>query len=162
MKHKDKNNEGFNINVYGSGNFIAENITFDAPVYIGSHNKASVQNGFTDEQVARAIEAICGEGKPLDSKQKWAGVQWLLRWECNYPPRAREFCERIARLPLSEDLAYRCEYNNIRPYSTLSFLNDDPRQINNVKYSKNDEAAFLQLREVAMALHQELQKTNID
>ena len=126
------------------------------------HTAKTTQNGFTDEQVARAIEAICGEGKPLDSKQKWAGVQWLLRWECNYPARAREFCERIASLPLSEDLAYRCEYNNIRPYSTLSFLNDDPRQINNVRYSKNDEGAFLQLREVALALHEELQKTNID
>ncbi|MBR0272684.1 MAG: hypothetical protein IJQ59_01160 [Bacteroidaceae bacterium] len=38
----------------------------------------------------------------------------LLRWECNYPARPREFCERIARLPLREDLAYKCDYWNIR------------------------------------------------
>lgn len=111
---------------------------------------------YSDEAVARAIEAICGEGKALDSKQKWAGVHWLLRWECNYPARAKEFCERVARLPLREDLAYKCDYRNIREISTLSFLNEDPRQMERVRYSKNDEAVFMQLKEVVWALHREL------
>ncbi len=117
-----------------------------------------MREGYSDVQIARAIEAICGDGKALDTKQKWAGVHWLLRWECNYPARPKEFCERIAMLPLREDLAYKCDYRNIREISTLSFLNEDPRQMERVRYSKNDEAAFLQLREVVWALQRELKK----
>jgi len=116
-----------------------------------------MREGYSDVQIARAIEAICGDGKALDTKQKWAGVHWLLRWECNYPARPKEFCERIATLPLREDLAYKCDYRNIREISTLSFLNEDPRQMERVRYSKNDEAVFLQLREVVQALQRELQ-----
>ena len=116
-----------------------------------------MREGYSDAQIARAIEAICGDGKALDTKQKWAGVHWLLRWECNFPARPKEFCERIATLPLREDLAYKCDYRNIREISTLSFLNEDPRQMEGVRYSKNDEAVFLQLREVVWALQRELQ-----
>ena len=98
-------------------------------------------------------------GKPIDSKLKWAGAQWLLRWECNYPPKAQDFCEKIASLPLPDDLEYKCEYNNIRALSTLSFMNEDARKLESVKYSKNDEQAFFQLRGVVVALAEELQKT---
>ena len=117
-----------------------------------------MREGYSDAQIARAIEAICGDGKALDTKQKWAGVHWLLRWECNFPARPKEFCERIATLPLREDLSYKCDYRNIREISTLSFLNEDPRQMEGVRYSKNDEAVFLQLREVVQALQRELKK----
>ena len=118
-----------------------------------------MREGYSDVQIARAIEAICGDGKALDTKQKWAGVHWLLRWECNFPAKAQEFCERISRLPLPDNLPIRCEYNNIRPLATLSFLNNDPRDGESIKYSKNDETAYVQLREVALALYDELRKT---
>lgn len=120
--------------------------------------EAMAQNSYSDEVVAQALVNITGKGRPIDSKQKWAGALWVLRWECNYPAKALEFCERISQLPLPEDLPYRCEYNNIRPLATLSFLNADPRDMEHVKYSKNDEATFIQLREVAMALLFELRK----
>lgn len=112
----------------------------------------------TDEQVARAIEAINGSGKPLNTKQRWAGVHWLLRWAYNYPAKPQEFCERVAQLPLPADLEYKCDYRNIRELSTLSFMNQDPREMDKVKPSKNDEQVFYQLREVALALMAELQK----
>ena len=121
-------------------------------------NTAERTNTYSDTQIAQALSRIVGKGKAIDSKQKWAGAHWLLRWECNYPARPKEFCERIATLPLLEDLAYKCDYRNIREISTLSFLNEDPRQMEGVRYSKNDEAVFLQLREVVWALQRELKK----
>ncbi len=136
-------------------------VTFNGPVsYNGDVHGSKEQqpNGFTDEQIARALENITGKGKALDSKQKWAGVLWLLRWTCNYPMKAQDFCERIAQLPFQRELEFKCEYNNIRPLSTLSFLNCDPRHMDEVRYSKNDEQVFFQLKEVATALASELQK----
>lgn len=117
------------------------------------------KNTYSDSQVAQALSRIVGKGKAIDSKQKWAGAHWLLRWECGYPAKPQDFCEKIARLPLPDDLEYKCDYRNIREISTLSFMNEDPRYMESVKYSKNDEGAFFQMREVVNALHRELQNT---
>lgn len=54
MGQTDKNTGGFNINVNSPGNFIAENITFEAPVYIGGGNEAVVQNNVANEQMTTA------------------------------------------------------------------------------------------------------------
>ena len=116
------------------------------------------QEGYTDEEVAQALARIVGKGKPIDTKAKWAGALWWLRWECNFPAKAQEFCERVKQLPLPEGLEFPCEYENIRKMSTLSFLNEDPRQMDKVRCSKMDEKDFTQLREVALALDEELRK----
>ncbi len=158
MEERNKPDGGITINVNSSGNFFAKTMNFTAPVNIGGGETKSVerQEGYTDEQIAAAIEAICGEGKPLDKKQKWAGVHWLLRWECNFPAKPKDFIERLSRLPLPDDLPVKCEYRNIREISTLAFMNEDPRQLESVKYSKNDEQVFFQMREVVRALAAEL------
>ena len=114
------------------------------------------QNQYSNEQVCTALSNIVGKGKAIDSKQKWAGALWLLHWRCGYPVKAQDFCERIARLPLPEDLEYKCDYRNIRELATLSFISEDATHMENVRYSKNDEAVFLQLRGVAIALDKEL------
>ena len=135
-------------------------VTYNGPVNFGADREASTQpqTAYTDEVVARALLNITGKGKALDSKQKWAGAHWLLRWVSNYPVRPLDFCERINRLPFEEELEIKCEYNNIRALSTLSFMNEDPRQLDSVRYSKNDEQVFHQLKSVVVALSQELQK----
>ena len=127
--------------------------------YYGGNNER--RKTYSDRQIAQALSNIVGKGRPIDTKQKWAGAMWLLRWECGYPSRAQEFCEKIAALPLSDDLEVRCEYRNIRELATLSFMNEDARYPEAVSYSKNDEQVFFQLREVALALHQELRKTQL-
>ena len=86
---------------------------------------------------------------------------WLLRWECNFPAKAMDFCNRINALPLPADLEFKCEYNNIRMLSTLSFMNEDARDLENVKYKSDDKMAFLQMREVVIALRKELEKTKV-
>ena len=53
----EKNEKGcFNVHVYSPGNMFANNITFEAPVYIGGANNLTQQNGFTDDQIAQAIK----------------------------------------------------------------------------------------------------------
>lgn len=125
------------------------------------YNSAERQenSGYSDEQIAQALTNIVGTGRPIDSKQKWAGAMWLLRWRCNFPAKAQEFCDRINALPFEQDLEIRCEYNNIRHLSTLSFMNEDARYLDSVKYSKNDEQMFFQLREVVVELEKELRQT---
>jgi hypothetical protein len=127
--------------------------------YQTANNTENTKTNYSDEQIAHAIQAICGKGKPIDSKQKWAGAMWLLRWECNYPSRTMDFCEKIATLPLPEDLEYKCDYNNIRAIGTLSFMDEDARHLDTVRYSKNDELIFQQMKGVVIALREELRKT---
>ncbi len=153
-------NGGFVVNVNSPGNMIAGSITLNGPVNMGcgvdsSHGK----NGYTDEQIARAIESICGDGKALDAKWKWAGVYWCLRWYCNFPVKGMEFCDRIASLPFSGPLSPECDYNNIRRIVVLSFMNQDARELSSVKPSKSDEDICSQCRTIVVDLAEELGKT---
>lgn len=150
------NGGGFNVHVYSPGNNIAQSmtVTYNGPVYHGQESEQKL--AYTDEEIAKALVNIVGKNKAIDSKQKWAGAQWFLRWECNYPAKALDFCNKISSLPLPEDLEYPCEYNNIRALSTLSFMNEDARKLEQVKYSKNDEQLFFQMRTVVVALREEL------
>ncbi len=117
------------------------------------------KSNLSDEQIARAIEAICGEGKPLDSKRKWAAVYWCLRWYCNFPVKPKDFCDRIEKMQMG-DLPYQCEYDCIRHFSTLSFMNQDARQIDKVKASRTDEQFYQKCRVIVLALAEELGKSS--
>lgn len=125
------------------------------------YQSSNTEANYSDQQIAKALANIVGKDKPIDSKQKWAGAMWLLRWECNFPAKAMDFCNRINALPLPADLEFKCEYNNIRMLSTLSFMNEDARDLENVKYKSDDKIAFLQMREVVIALRKELEKTRV-
>ena len=94
---------------YGHDNMFAETINTD-------HGKQ--EDSFTDEQIARALEACVGKGKVIDNKQKWAGGYWFLRWVCNFPVDVKKCCERI-----------------IRRICTCSFMEYDARVLNQVKAS---------------------------
>ena len=155
MEEQKKNNDGFSINVYSPGNFIAKEITFTGTVNIGGGHTDT--NGYTDEQIAQAIKAVNGEKKPLNSKRKWAAVYWCLKWYCNYPTNVPAFCDKVKELPLGK-LEYECDYNNIRRECSLTFMDQDARCMDKVKPSKDDQTFFLQCREVVLALVTELGK----
>lgn len=112
-----------------------------------------------DEIVGQTLAAMSGEGKPINSKQKWAGAYWYLRWAYNYPVDPQEFCKRIQSLPYADKMEVDCNYENIRKLATLSFMEQDPRQMDKVKPSKMDNQAFMQCREIAMLLDEKLGKT---
>ena len=147
-----KDHGGFQINIYSPGNLIADSITIAGDVNIGTQLP---KQKYTKEQIANAIMNINGEGKPLNSKRLWAAVYWYLRWACGYPVKVQEFCEKIRTLPLGE-LEYECDYNSIRHFTSLSFMNQDATQLDKVKPSKNDEAFFQQCRVVVLALQEKL------
>lgn len=151
-----KENDGFTINVYSPGNLIAGEITINGDVHLGG---SATTGGFSDKQVARALEACVGEDCVINAKWKWAGAYWYLRWACNYPVDGQKFCARIKDLPFTKELAFACEYRNIREQITLSFMEQDPRNMDKVQYSKNDEKVFVQCREVALKLAEELGRT---
>lgn len=114
---------------------------------------------YNDEQVTEALEACVGKGRVVDTKWKWAAVHWYLRWVCNYPVDAKEFCARIQKLELDIPVDYECCYENIRKYSTLTFMNNDPRWMDGIRVSKNDQTTFSQCREIVIKLGEELEKT---
>ena len=155
MMNNMEQDDGFCIKVYSPGNFIAKEITINGGVHLGT---SPATGGFSDEQVAKALAACVGKGRVIDNKQKWAGAYWYLRWACNYPMDAQKFCEKVKSLPYEKPLEIACEYRNIREIVTLSFMDQDPRKMDSVKVSKNDEKLFFQCREVALKLAEELGK----
>ncbi len=113
-------------------------------------------DGYSDKQVTRALEASVGKGKVIDAKWKWAGAYWYLRWTCNYPVDAKEFCKKIVTLDLDIPAEYECSYESIRKICTLSFMDSDARRMDIVRVSKNDQGMFSQCREIALKLAEEL------
>ena len=113
-------------------------------------------DGYSDKQVARALEASVGKGRVIDAKWKWAGAYWYLRWTCNYPVDAKEFCKKIGTLDLDIPAEYECSYESIRKICTLSFMDSDARRMDIVRVSKNDQGMFSQCREIALKLAEEL------
>ena len=113
---------------------------------------------FTDNQIARALRACVGKDCVIDKMWKWAGAYWYLRWACNFPVDPQESCKRIKALADDGGWDVPCDYNNIRRYTTLSFMNYDATQMSSVKCSKGDEAVFAQCREIALKVAEELAK----
>ena len=114
---------------------------------------------YSDKLVAQVLEASAGKGLILDAKWKWAGAYWLLRWVCNYPVDAKDFCARIRSLELDIAADYECSYESIRKICTLSFMDEDARRMDVVRVSKNDQGMFSQCREIVLKLTEELGKT---
>ena len=145
----------FSINVYSPGNLIAQEITINGNVSLGGDMQ---HGGFSDEQVAQALMACVGSDKVISNKKRWAGAYWCLRWMCNYPVDVLKFCEKIQSLPATLPAGYECSYESIRKLCNLSFMDYDPRKMDDVKVSRNDQAEFMVCREVALKLAEELGK----
>ena len=75
----------------------------------------------------------------------------------------RDSLEELQASPLfralHEHLDYKCDYRNVRELATLSFFSEDARHLDKVKYSKNDEGTFREMKNIVVALDEELQKT---
>jgi hypothetical protein len=116
-------------------------------------------DAYNDKLVAQVLEANAGKGLIIDAKWKWAGAYWLLRWACNYPVDAKEFCQKIKSLNLDIPTDYECSYESIRKICTLSFMDYDPRRMDTVRVSKNDQSMFSQCREIVLKLVDEFGKS---
>ena len=149
---------GFVVHVYSPGNQIiqTQNNNYYGPVYQGKGETEN--NSFTDDQISKALLACVGEGKVINIKQKWAGAYWCLRWKCNYPVDIKEFCTKIEKLKLGLSKDLECDYNNIRRFCKLSFMEYDPFAQAEVKVSTMDKDVYSWCREVALKLAEELGK----
>lgn len=116
---------------------------------------------YGDAQVARGLTACVGKGLVIDAKWKWAGAYWYLRWTCNYPVDVRDFCTKVKSLALDIAADYECSYESIRKICTLSFMDYDPRRMDLVRVSKNDQGMFSQCREIALKLAEEIGKADV-
>ena len=56
---------------------------------------------------------------------------------------------------------YECSYESIRKICTLSFMDYDPRRMDSVRVSKNDQGMFSQCREIVLKLVDEFSKTSL-
>lgn len=118
-------------------------------------------DAYSDKLVAQVLEASAGKGLILDAKWKWAGAYWLLRWACNYPVDAKEFCKKISSLEMDIADDYDCSYESIRKICTLSFMDYDPRRMDSVRVSRNDQGMFSQCREIVLKLVDEFAKASL-
>ena len=118
-------------------------------------------DAYSDKQVVRVLEASAGKGLIIDAKWKWAGAYWLLRWACNYPVEAKDFCTKIKSLDMDIAADYECSYESIRKICTLSFMDYDPRRMDSVRVSKNDQGMFSQCREIVLKLVDEFGKNDL-
>lgn len=159
MEQENRQSVGFVVQVYSPGNQIiqTQNNNYYGPVY--QCKSDTENNGFTDEQIARALTACVGRHKVIDCKWKWVGAYWYLRWACRFPVDVKDFCKRIDDMNLNIMENYRCEYRNIREMATLSFISQDATKMNKVLPRKDDEKVFAYCREVAQKLAEELGKT---
>lgn len=146
--------DGFCIKVYSPGNFIAKEINIGT-LYMGTQPEG---NGFSDEQIAKALMACVGKDKVINIMKRWAGAYWCLRWKCNYPVDIKEFCEKIKSLKLNVPEDLKCDYDNIRRICKLSFMEYDPFGKAEVKVSNMDKEVYSWCREVTMKLAEELGK----
>ncbi len=137
-----------NMNIFNEG---------DKESHSSKKEEVVDKSNLSDEQIARAIEAICGNGKPVDRKWKWAAVYWCLRWYCKYPVNLMDFCNKMKEMPFTEGLKPKCEYNNIRR-CTLSFLNQDSRFLDAVTPSNVENSYFQEFAPIVRALAFELNK----
>ena len=151
----NSNSGGTTVIVFG-GTLFQNGATFNAEREALRMPERKV---YSEKQVADALLNVVGKNKVIDNKQKWAGAYWLLRWECNYPVKPLDFCQKIEQLPFSRELAIKCDYNNIRSLSTLSFMNQDARCLEAVICPKSEKSIFLQMRSVVIELEKELEKT---
>lgn len=110
----------------------------------------------TNEQVARAIMAVSGEGGPLRSQKHYVGVISVLMW-LGWPQKFAPCCTRINQLPCHEQFAVACSESGLWRTTAMGFAR--------VTYDKwetytpregEEEAAFRECKAVADAFCTEL------
>ena len=152
-------NSSFLVHIYSPGNQIiqTQHNNYYGPVYQGKGEIGN--NSFTDEQIKKALLACIGNNRVINNMRRWAGVYWCLRWKCNYPVDIKEFCTKIKGLKLDIKKNFDCDYENIRRFCKLSFIEYDPFGKTEVKVSAMDREVYSWCREVAQKLAEELGKT---
>ncbi len=142
------------VNVYSPGNMFASSITFQAPVSFGTATDTVQQNGFTDEQIARALVSINGKDKVLNNYQVWLGACCLLKDKYGFPKNLEACCDKIMSLPYDDDnsLEITCKYESVRKFAYLKFVNEDVTTWDSYQPKDDEKKLFYGCHQVAREL----------
>lgn len=95
---------------------------------------------YSDEQIARAIMAVSGEGKPLSLMKHFVGVICALQ-SMGWSSKFATCCARINQLPGHEQFPVRCDSNAIKSTQALKFASVDYKDWATYQPKAGEEAA---------------------
>ncbi len=132
----------FVVNVYTPGNQIiqTQNNNYYGPVYQGGGKGSESGGSYSDEQIARAIMAVSGEGKPLSLMKHFVGVICALQ-SMGWSSKFATCCARINQLPGHEQFPVRCDSNAIKSTQALKFASVDYKDWATYQPKAGEEAA---------------------
>ena len=146
---------GATVNIYGTINNYFDHVQGNVINNFGTNEKPKEKHAYNDNQLAQALKAICGPGKPLNQYQQWLGVCCWLAWQCDYPRNLDDCCRRINMLPM-ETLPIECKYDNIRKFGYLPFVREGAQAWADYKPREEEKRLFYDCKMVAQALEAEL------
>ena len=112
----------------------------------------------TDMQVANALMAINGKGKPLCNYQTWLGACVLLSSKYDFPRNLNDCCQRINTLPI-QGVEYECKYENVRKLVGINkFAKEDFDGWDSYKPRDEERKLFNECLLVSKALDAEIKK----
>ena len=112
----------------------------------------------TDMQVANALMAINGKGKPLSNYQTWLGACVLLSSKYDFPRNLNDCCQRINTLPI-QGVEYACKYENVRKLVGVNkFAKEDIDVWDSYKPRDEERKLFNECLLVSKALDAEIKK----
>ena len=127
-------------------------------VRMKDEERSGLQAKATDEQVANALMAINGKGKPLSSYQTWLGACVLLWSKYDFPRNLSDCCQRINALPI-HGMEYECKYENVRKLLSINrFTKEDIDEWESYKPRDEERKLFNECLLVSKALDAEIKK----
>ena len=111
----------------------------------------------TDEQLAKALIAINGKDKAVNSQAAWLGACCFLAWNHGYPRNLGDCCKKIGELPLIKGcLEYECKYESIRKFGSWKFVSMDAREWPQYMPREEEKPMFEKCLSVYLALEKEI------
>lgn len=140
------------------GNVKIENFIMEVTHFYNKTGKSVTENPvITDEHIAKALIAINGKDKALNSQAAWLGACCFLAWNHGYPRNLGDCCKKIAELPLVDgSLEYECKYESIRKFGSWKFVSMDAREWPQYMPKVEEKAMFERCLTVYQALEKEI------
>lgn len=111
----------------------------------------------TDEQIANAIAAINGKDKILKHQKAFLGICCYLTSTQKWPNNLEACANRVALLDPKGEWYCSCKWESIRKFSRYSFALTDYDEWEDFKPNSTENDLFIECRDVARALDQQLQ-----
>ena len=112
----------------------------------------------TEEHIARALMALNGKGKPIDSQRAWLGACCLLGWKYGFSRNLKDCCQQLEGLVDMGELEFECKYDSIRMYGSWKFVKEKYDDWEDYTPRDDERAMFEKSLSVAQSLEKEILK----